>query len=530
MMLRKYIYKKLLFLIIISIILSIMTNLTMVFISKNIEIIMQIIENETNSFYGRFFVVLALCLLYFIFSFAYYYIYYTIDIKAKKISIEYAYDNFLNRDIDYFSKNSVGEITYSITNLSSEIGSYYASFWPTIIINLLTIIILFVTISQYSFVFACGIVFGIIFFIVLTYMVSNKLSIKTDEQEKYSSQMHELFVENISGINIIKGFILEKTQSGKFVNGLSKSKYKCDMQKNFWYSLYILFYDVMTIVLPILTLIFGFLLKEHSIITIGGILAVYSIVGLLQEPIRNIADSITYYKEHKIRLRKIDFMDFQESSYDDFEIKNIKLIIEKIIIDDSILFNNFSLNINENEIISIKGKTGIGKSSILKMITNRYPFKNYNCYYNDINQNDVNIKTINKNIILVEQTPFLFSMTLKENITMGKFFDDDLLNEVINICELNEVKEKYTLDKLINKDTSNISGGEMQRICVARALIRKPKFLLLDEVTASLDEATANKMINKIVEFSKRNNMAIIAISHKNDFESFSDKIIDLNK
>ena len=121
-------------------------------------------------------------------------------------------------------------------------------------------------------------------------------------------------------------------------------------------------------------------------------------------------------------------------------------------------------------------------------------------------------------------------MTLKENITMGKFFDDDLLNEVINICELNEVKEKYTLDKLINKDTSNISGGEMQRICVARALIRKPKFLLLDEVTASLDEATANKMINKIVEFSKRNNIAIIAISHKNDFESFSDKIIDLNK
>lgn len=112
---------------------------------------------------------------------------------------------------------------------------------------------------------------------------------------------------------------------------------------------------------------------------------------------------------------------------------------------------------------------------------------------------------------------------------MGEEYDDVFLNEVISVCQLEEMKEKYGLDKIINTNSSNISGGEMQRVCIARVLIRKPRILLLDEITSSLDDATSRNLVEKIVEFVKKNDMTLITVSHKNEFEHFFNQIIDLN-
>ncbi len=530
MELKKIIYRKLIFWIVFSVILSIIINLIMVFISKNIEIIMNSFElEEKNNFYLRFTIILILCLSFFLINFLYYFVYYMIDIKAKKISLEYAYSNYLNRDFNFFSTNSVGEITYSITQLSSEVGTYFATFWPTIIVNLFTILILFLTISQYSLPFAIGIVLVIMFFILFTSFISNKISYKTEEQETYASNMQDYLVESFNGITILKELLLEKRFHRRFMDDFSKKKYKCDMQKNVWYSLYIVLYDVMMIVLPILTLVFGFLLHQYSIISIGAILAIYSIVGLLQEPIRNIADSITYFKEHKARIKKLSFIKEPDEDYENFKIDNISLNIKEMKSKDAIILKDIHLEIKQNDIVSLKGKTGSGKSSILRMLMKVSPFTDYECYYNGINQKNIPLKTIFENVLLVEQTPFLFSTTLKENICMGETYEDEILNEIISVCQLEEMKEKYGLDKVINTNSSNISGGEMQRVCIARVLIRKPRILLLDEITSSLDDVTADNLVKKIIEFVKRNNMALIAISHKNEFECFSNQIIDLN-
>lgn len=530
MELKKIIYKKLIFWIIFSIILSIIINLIMVFISKNIEFIMNSFElGEKNDFYLRFSIILILCLSFFLINFLYYFVYYMIDIKAKKISLEYAYNNYLNRDFNYFSSNSVGEITYSITHLSREVGTYFATFWSTIVVNLLTIVILFVTISQYSLPFAIGIVVVIVLFIFFTSFISNKISNKTEEQETYASNMHDYLVESFNGITILKELLLEKRFQKRLIEDFSKKKYRCDMQKNIWYSLYIVLYDVMMIILPILTLVFGFLFHQYSIISIGAILAIYSIVGLLQEPIRNIADSITYFKEHRARIKKLNFIKVPSETYENFKIDDISLKIKEIKSKDTIILRDIHLNIKRNDIVSLKGKTGSGKSSILKMLMKVSPFADYECYYNGINQESIPIKSIFENILLVEQTPFLFSTTLKENICMGEKYADEILNEVISICQLEDMKEKYGLDKVINTNSSNISGGEMQRVCIARVLIRKPRILLVDEITSSLDDITADQLVKKIVEFVKRNSMTLIAVSHKNEFEHFSNQIINLD-
>ena len=130
------------------------------------------------------------------------------------------------------------------------------------------------------------------------------------------------------------------------------------------------------------------------------------------------------------------------------------------------------------------------------------------------------------NISLVEQKPFLFSVSIKENILLGNDFGKEQLDEVIKVCALEEMVRQYGLEKEIDWNGGNVSGGELQRITIARTLIRKPKFLLLDEITASLDAKTAELIAKNIVAFTKKYNIGIIAVSHKDEFIPFSNKKI----
>ncbi len=532
MNLKRKILKNTFFLTILYISISICVNIIMIFISKNIENIVSLFENNCDgSFYSSFFTILVLALLYFILSYLYYFIYYLADSKARKLSIEYSYSNYLNQSYNFFNKKSVGGIVYSIVHLSSEIGVFYSTFYPSILVNVLTILILFVTISRYNIVFACGILLSISILIILTSIISSKISSQTDKQETLSSKRQEEFVQSFTNISVIKMLKVEKHFSHFFNENVSKNKYKADVNKNIWYSLYVVLYDVLTIILPILVLLFGFLLSNMNYITIGGILATYSITGLLQEPIRNIADSITYYKEHKSRLSKVDYdnVEIEGVEINNSTINTIDLEIDELKINDNLLLNDIKLKIKESDIIAIKGATGSGKSSILKMIIGIYPYKNYKCYYNGVEQSQISHKQIFDSILMVEQTPLLFSASLKENICMMEEFDNDLLEQVVSICQLDEVVLKYGFDKKINMDSSNISGGEKQRISIARVLIRKPKILLLDEVTSALDSETANNLAKRIIAFVKENNIILITVSHKNEFEKYSTFILDLD-
>ncbi len=93
---------------------------------------------------------------------------------------------------------------------------------------------------------------------------------------------------------------------------------------------------------------------------------------------------------------------------------------------------------------------------------------------------------------------------------------------------LEKLVKEYGLEKEIDWAAGNISGGEMQRITIARAIIRRPGFLLLDEVTASLDAATAEQVAGNIAAFARKYRIAVVAVSHKDEFVKFSNKKIDL--
>ncbi len=117
-----------------------------------------------------------------------------------------------------------------------------------------------------------------------------------------------------------------------------------------------------------------------------------------------------------------------------------------------------------------------------------------------------------------------------DNILLGECFDPSLTAEVIHVCVLEKMITQYGADKRVDWAAENISGGEMQRVTTARILIRRPNFLLLDEITASLDEITAVTVAENIVAFAKKYGITVVAVSHKDEFSRLSNKQITLTE
>lgn len=162
------------------------------------------------------------------------------------------------------------------------------------------------------------------------------------------------------------------------------------------------------------------------------------------------------------------------------------------------------------------------------MIVGLAKYEGCKCRYDGIPQSEISNAALYANIALAEQQPFLFSASIKNNLLLGESFEPSSLKEVIQVCALGRMIDQYGLDKEVDWAGGNVSGGEMQRITIARTIIRKPRFLLLDEITASLDAKTAETVAENIVAFAKKYHIAIVAVSHKDELVKLSNKKVIL--
>jgi len=183
------------------------------------------------------------------------------------------------------------------------------------------------------------------------------------------------------------------------------------------------------------------------------------------------------------------------------------------------LFENINLQINFGEKIGILGKRGTGKTSLINMICGFLKPHSGKILIDGNELKRENYLSWQKNISLVEQNVYLFNDTIKNNIVLSdanEKIDNDRLDESIKKAQLTELINKVSngLETIINQNSSNISGGERQRIGIARAFYRNSKLIILDEPTSSLDEENSNKILKLLQNIDDK---TIIIISHEQD-------------
>lgn len=255
----------------------------------------------------------------------------------------------------------------------------------------------------------------------------------------------------------------------------------------------------------------------------GAILSSLQLSGYFIQGFGGFMNAMFIHKSSSILLNK--FLPVNE--YLDEELKKInfkELSIEKLNyqINNKKIFNGFNLKIEANKKYLISGESGKGKSTLIKIIFGLIEPNDGNLIING----NINYKNLSKNEIwniasYLTQEPVIFNDTLRNNITLwNDQISDSQIIDILNKVNLNNLLLNYGLNKVINSEQKNLSGGEIQRISIARNLIRNKPILILDEATSALDKHNTKLIEELITKIDK----TVLFISHTTNI---NDKLFD---
>jgi ATP-binding cassette, subfamily B, bacterial len=195
--------------------------------------------------------------------------------------------------------------------------------------------------------------------------------------------------------------------------------------------------------------------------------------------------------------------------------------------------NNISFSVNTGETIAFVGPSGSGKTTLMKLLVGLYRPKQGKILYNGIDENSIDFEDLRNQIGFVTQDTQLFSGTIKENLIFvnTQATEEDLLDVLSKAsCTNLLVRAEKGLDTMIGEGGLKLSGGEKQRLSIARALLRHPRLLIFDEATSSLDSLTEEEITQTIRDVSSQRNQITILIAHRLSTIMHADRIYVLEK
>ncbi len=277
--------------------------------------------------------------------------------------------------------------------------------------------------------------------------------------------------------------------------------------------------------------LYGMYLIGISRLNLYDFIFIESLITNFIEPLKKIIDVMpSFYYLRNLFSKISDFNGLREEEIGEVgEFKNGEIVLKNITYSYNGFNNNlenFNLKIKKGSHSLVLGPSGIGKSTICKIL-----HQDISNYQGDITINKVNIKdyslaTIRSNITYLSQNESLINGTIKENILFGRVISEEDFWKVCDICQIEDIvsKRPFRYNEAIMVSANSLSGGEKQRIILARALLNKSEIYLLDECLSEVNIALEEKIIKKINTYLKKS--TIIYISHK-DVKKLFDEVIN---
>ena len=429
------------------------------------------------------------------------------------------YDHIQSLPIKYFDNMPAGSVVSRITSDVNQIRTFFVSTFVQILIITLKIIFSYMVLFYVDFRFGLFMLalFSVMYIVLKLY---NKLSIDSIKgYRRKFSQSNGIINENYQNLEIIKAFNKEK-ESIEDWNKHNEERYKYWKKLNLVDSL--LLHNITGVFRIIIFIgIVYYYAYSHFNNAYGVTLGmVYMFINYTTDIIYRIADftmGISNYIKAQgaaINIQEILKLEIEEDKASEVVEENFRgnIKFENVSFaykDDFYVLRDLNLEIKENQTVAFVGHTGSGKSTIMNLIVKFYSATKGNVLINGRNINDYSKEYLREKTAIVLQDSFLFEGTLLENITTSN--DEKIAREALSRVGGDFILENRSLDSKVEVGGSNFSTGEKQLICLARALAKDPKILILDESTANIDSETEQNVSRAIEELKQGRTTLIIA-------------------
>ena len=440
-------------------------------------------------------------------------------------------------EMNSVEKISAGDITYRLTEDADRVSEViYKTAQDTIPCTLqLIAVILYMFYLDWSLTLSTFVLAPLIILSVNSF--GRRVLIASEKSQESTSNLAGLIGESINGMSTIRAFAAENWIEKRFYKRLStnkKAKYKTLKLLAFQHPV-VGFVEAFGI-LAILGL--GAARINLGLLTSEEFSSFFAAILMLIDPISHVSTNFNDYKQAEASIKRLKNIN-QEPVEDDKEnlrrISNFegKISFKKVNFaykKDNQVLKNINLEIKRGEVTAFVGASGAGKSTMLALILKFITPNNGDIFIDDKNLKILNTKDIRKNIALVQQQPFLFSGTIIDVIRMGRNFTKEEVIESARKANahnfIQKLPERYETE--ITERGSNFSGGQIQRIAIARAILGNPSILLLDEATSALDaesESEVQKGLNRAMK-----DRTVIVIAHRLATTQEANKIVVFDK
>ena len=450
---------------------------------------------------------------------------------SNKISINMLSDMFyhiLNLPYYFFKNKSTGEVISRINDLKEfkEILSDYVInvFMDMILIIFSMLILMILNIKMFIVV-----VLSMIIYLLIVLIFSKRIKNSINEVQIENGHYNQVITESVEGYETNKNINMTNYIAKKINLSFIKYSYK-NKCLEYLINNQTLLKDIVMSVSNIIIMLIGIVLISKNKLSLGDYLLFNTIMIYFTEPIKNILDlepNISHIKGIYNRINDLLLVNSKDAIDTDTTIKG-DIIIDNLSYSYNnydVLFKNINFKINYGSKHLLYGNSGSGKSTILKIL-----LKYLDDYGGRILINNRNIKDIDSNIIsssftYVSQNSYLNNDTLKNNIIYDRQISDENYENIINICHVNKIRDDKLLrdNYMVEENGFNLSGGERQKIVLARSLLKESNYIILDEALSEVGFEEEKIILNKIISYFK--DKTIIYISHKKEIiDLFTDK------
>ena len=430
------------------------------------------------------------------------------------------YGYILDKNIANFNKHNTSTYISALTNDVTKIETDYLFSAFDLITQITLFLCTIVVMLIYSpLLTLAGIVLSLLPFIGAI-MVGGKLAFYEKEISNQNASFMHFIKDNLIGFSTIKVFKSEHKIKDLFIknNNILENK-KASKTKT------LALMETVQTILSIVSQFGVFFIGAYISIKTGKIapsviLLFVQLMNYIINPLMQIPSLLSKRLACKPLFTKISEIIKIESdnslgesieSIDEIILSNLKFMY-----DDKEILTGINHKFEKNKSYAIVGTSGSGKTTLINLLLGKYNNYSGNIYYNNTELKEISLDSLFEISSFVEQNVFVFDDSIINNITMYSKVEAELLNEVIKKSGLSKLIEEKGSDYRCGENGCNLSGGEKQRISIARALVKKAQLLLLDEATSALDNETCSSITNNLLEID---NVTKIMITHRLDEE-----------